>query len=135
MIPKFIERIHVDIPKDLITKFDENMDMVCGVVNKVCVQQVEAVGSEIINQIRDIAVANGIDDVYVLKKKDILSALEKQIPKEPTHEATLYKCLTCPNCKNVIDEFMEFVPEQPKIRVKNPHCKYCGQALDWSDTE
>lgn len=63
------------------------------------------------------------------------SALKKQIPKKPTHEATLYRCLTCPTCKNVIDEFMEFVPEHPKIRVKTLHCKYCGQALDWSDTE
>lgn len=127
MIPKFIERIHVDIPKELITKFDENMDMVCGVVNKVCVQQVEAVGSEIINQIRDMAVANGIDDVYVLKKKDILSALEKQIQKKPTihgyREGREINTIsyTCPVCN--------------KHTSRENFCKYCGQALDWSDTE
>ena len=67
--------------------------------------------------------------------KMIDAAIEKQIPKKPTHEATLYKCFTCPTCKNVIDEFIEFVPDQPKIRVTTLHCKYCGQALDWSDAE
>lgn len=62
-------------------------------------------------------------------------AVEKQIPKKVAHEATLYKCCTCPTCKNAIDEFIEFVPNQPRIRVETLYCKYCGQALDWSDTE
>ena len=65
--------------------------------------------------------------------KIAVKAIEKQIPKKPTHEATLYKCLTCPNCKRIIDEFMEFIPDQPKIRVRMHNCKYCGQALDWSE--
>ena len=61
-------------------------------------------------------------------------ALEKQIPKKITHEATLQRCATCPTCKNVLDEFIDFIPEQPKIRVTFTHCHFCGQALDWSDT-
>ena len=60
-------------------------------------------------------------------------ALEKQIPKKITHEATLQRCATCPTCKNVLDEFIEFIPGQPKIRVTFAHCHFCGQALDWSD--
>ena len=67
--------------------------------------------------------------------KVAISALEKQIPKKVTHEATLYRCTTCPTCKNVIDEFIEFIPGQPKIRVQTIHCKFCGQALDWGDGE
>ncbi len=63
----------------------------------------------------------------------IVSALEKQIPKKPTHEATLYKCFTCPNCKNVVDEFIDFRGE--KTRVITPYCKFCGQNLDWGDKE
>ena len=60
-------------------------------------------------------------------------ALEKQIPKKITHEATLKRCATCPTCKNVLDEFIELVPGQPKIRVTFTHCHFCGQALDWSE--
>ena len=60
-------------------------------------------------------------------------ALEKQIPKKITHEATLQRCATCPTCKNVLDEFIEFIPDQPKIRVTFTHCHFCGQALDWSE--
>ena len=62
-------------------------------------------------------------------------ALEKQIPKKITHEATLQRCATCPTCKNVLDEFIEFVPGQPKIRVTFTHCHFCGQALDRGETE
>lgn len=72
---------------------------------------------------------------YAVAFETAISALEKQTPKKPTHEATLYRCLTCPDCKNVIDEFAEFVPGQPKIRIEMPNCKYCGQALDWSDSK
>lgn len=59
-------------------------------------------------------------------------AVERQIPKKITHEATLQRCATCPTCKNVLDEFIEFIPDQPKIRVTFTHCHFCGQALDWS---
>ena len=60
-------------------------------------------------------------------------ALEKQIPKKITHEATLQRCATCPTCKNVLDKFIEIIPGQPKIRVAFTNCPFCGQALDWSD--
>lgn len=60
-------------------------------------------------------------------------ALEKQIQKKVTHEATLYKCCTCPNCKNVVDRYTEFAGK--KVRVTYIYCHFCGQKLDWSDTE
>lgn len=59
----------------------------------------------------------------------LTKALEKQIPKKPTHEATLYRCCTCPNCKNVIDEFTDFAGQ--RVRVTVQHCRFCGQKLDW----
>ena len=62
----------------------------------------------------------------------IKEALEKQIPKKVTHEATLYRCCTCPTCKNVIDEFTDFTGK--KYRVTVQYCKFCRQALDWSDS-
>lgn len=70
---------------------------------------------------------------YSIAFKTAVKALEKQIPKKITHEATLQRCATCPTCKNVLDEFIEFIPGQPKIRVTFAHCHFCGQALDWSD--
>ena len=63
----------------------------------------------------------------------IRNCIEKQIPKKVTHEATLYRCRTCPTCKNVIDEFTDFLDK--KVRVCVPHCKFCGQALDWGESE
>lgn len=63
----------------------------------------------------------------------ILRTLEKRVPKKITHEATLYRCCTCPSCKNVVDEFIEFRGKRTLVQVSN--CKYCGQALLWEDIE
>lgn len=60
-----------------------------------------------------------------------IAAVEKTIPQKVTHEATLYRCCTCPRCKNVVDEFAEFLGK--KVRVQLKYCNFCGQALDWSD--
>ena len=62
-----------------------------------------------------------------------VKALEKQMPKKITHEASLYECCTCPKCKNVVDKFERFGDSM--VRVKYNYCHFCGQALDWSDTE
>lgn len=70
---------------------------------------------------------------YSIAFETAIEALEKQIPKKITYEATLQRCATCPTCKNVLDEFIELIPGQPKIRVTFTHCHFCGQALDWSD--
>ena len=58
-------------------------------------------------------------------------ALDKQIPKTITHEATLYKCCTCPSCGNVVGEFEKW--GEKEVRITEPFCKICGQALDWND--
>ena len=72
------------------------------------------------------------DDMY-----NAIVALEKQIPKKPQYVDTRFrhhgrkisdgssldKCYKCPNCNSHI--FHVFDSEKC--------CKYCGQALDWSD--
>lgn len=123
MTPKFIEHIHLDIPKDLTPKVIENGNTVCSVINKFAVQQVEKLDDELCKQIYDIAVSNGIDDVYVLDKKTILSALEKQIPKKVEEWLPFFKA-KCPSCNGHIE-----------AHASNLYCCRCGQALDWSDTE
>ena len=81
------------------------------------------------------------DDFEMRISKDcyklIIEALEKQIPKKPQYVDTRFrhhgrkisegssldKCYKCPNCNSHI--FHVFDSEKC--------CKYCGQALDWSD--
>ena len=57
-----------------------------------------------------------------------IKALEKQIPKKPKlMENPLINSkywFYCPNCN---------ASRHTDIKVK--HCSFCGQALDWSDTE
>ena len=48
-----------------------------------------------------------------------------------THEATLYKCCTCPNCKNVVDKFEKW--GENTVRITYNYCHFCGQALDWGE--
>lgn len=45
-------------------------------------------------------------------------ALEKQIPKKAVKTKGE---IVCPTCRTLVGS--------------NPYCRYCGQALDWSDTE
>ena len=58
-------------------------------------------------------------------------ALERQIPTKVTHEASLYKCCTCPNCKNVVDKFEKW--GESTVRITYQYCHFCGQNLDWQD--
>lgn len=62
---------------------------------------------------------------------EAIKAVKKTIPQKVTHEATLYKCCTCPNCKNVVDEFTDFLGK--RVRVQFKYCNICGQALNWSE--
>jgi hypothetical protein len=141
MTPKFMEHIHIDVPKDLTPKFDEFGDMVVSTTNQMIVQQVESIDDAICKQIHDMAVANGIDDVYVLDKKQILSALEKQIPKKP--KILTWQLLIdagwkhgCPNCGCAvgINKHLGFAYEE-YLEPNESFCCSCGQALGWSDTE
>lgn len=62
---------------------------------------------------------------------EAIKAVKKTIPQKVTHEATLYERCTCPNCKSRVDEFADFFEGEVRIPVK--YCKFCGQALDWSE--
>lgn len=55
-----------------------------------------------------------------------ISALEKQIPKKAIDKTCEYDGYygLCPCCNKAISEYKDFA-----------RCWYCGQALDWSDTE
>ena len=64
---------------------------------------------------------------YAVAFETAISALEKQIPKKPIEDDYYDEPAVCPNCGgniiNIADNDYHF-----------QHCHYCGQALDWSDT-
>ena len=63
---------------------------------------------------------------YILAVK---SALEKQIPKKPIKDE--YGFLHCPYCD--YDDYS--LMHDSSFSDRYNYCCYCGQALDWSDTE
>lgn len=57
-------------------------------------------------------------------------ALEKQIPKKGIMIGDNYSSvLSYPNCRKQIVNVWNIAKYEPN------YCHYCGQALDWSDTE
>lgn len=123
MTPKFIEHIHLDIPKDFTPKENALGDIECSITNKIMIEQVEKIDNEICERIKDIAILNGIDEVYVLDRNTIISALEKQIPKKPfVPWDSINKTPICPSCYF-------------GVMATQKYCDECGQALDWSDSE
>lgn len=57
-----------------------------------------------------------------------IEALEKQIPKKP-REAVQSGFFWCPACSKAIKMRIE----DSKINIR--YCPFCGQALDWRETE
>jgi hypothetical protein len=56
-------------------------------------------------------------------------ALEKQIPKKPIKDDLSYSGYKCPACDSNLYRL------RSHNVCKTPCCIFCGQALDWSDTE
>ena len=57
----------------------------------------------------------------------ILDALEKQILKKPIGDLNSVPHYRCPNCNKAIVVYEE--------DYRFPNCRWCGQAIDWSDEE
>ena len=71
------------------------------------------------------------DCVNYISRSEAKKQIKYRIPKKVTHEATIYKCCTCPSCGNVVSSFEKWGDGYVMITVK--FCKFCGQMLDWSD--
>ena len=65
---------------------------------------------------------------YAIAFETAIEALEKQIPKKP-REAVQSGFFWCPACSKAIKMRIE----GSKINIS--YCPYCGQALDWRETE
>lgn len=57
-----------------------------------------------------------------------IKALKKQIPKKI--ELWNGQC-ACPNCNKLFGSYYQL---KTLIHWEMPYCKFCGQALDWSET-
>lgn len=105
------------------------MDYISSFVEKITIERNKKVDSAILGEIQKIIDENGINTKIILNEKAVANALRKQIPTKVTHEATLYNCCTCPNCKNVVDEYETW--GENKVRILYSYCHFCGQSLDW----
>ena len=60
-------------------------------------------------------------------EKMVLNALEKQMPKH--YDLWNNQC-SCPTCNKLFGSYCQL---KTLIHWEMPYCKFCGQALDWSD--
>lgn len=106
---------HIDLGNTLkyedLTGFDTY-------VKRISVQIADTTDKLIMDAITRIAIAEGITDVYVLDKQNIVTALKKQIPQKPKGDGCF-----CPVCG-----------EDVLMNVTN-YCCICGQALDWNEVQ
>ena len=65
---------------------------------------------------------------YAIAFETSIEALKKQIPKKP-REAVQSGFFWCPACSKAIKMRIE----GSKINIS--YCPFCGQALDWGETE
>ena len=72
----------------------------------------------------DSAFEQGEDDRLAIY--NAIELLEKQIPMKPTWVDSVPHS-RCSVCRNAVSVYID----SPKL----PYCYWCGQALDWSDTE
>jgi peptide subunit release factor 1 (eRF1) len=64
-----------------------------------------------------------------------ISALEKQIPKNPIKKEEQYKKITveiyyCPICNEEVSR-----RSKSSYLCKTPYCDECGQKIDWSEAQ
>ena len=95
--------------------------------NSVILRWKKDLDETIFGEIKHKMIENGVKTEYVLNEKAFMAAIKKQIPKEPLicgyREGREINTISyvCPICHKHIS--------------RENFCKYCGQALDWSDTK
>ncbi len=67
---------------------------------------------------------------------------ERQIPKKPYLDKLHHHEYYCPNCEGYIWDRLEFnkcdwcgneMPIMPPEHIPPSYCRWCGQAIDWSE--
>ena len=71
---------------------------------------------------------DGDDEVFREDEEALMRAIiaiQRLIPRKPTPGYSGIYAI-CPNCRRLVLQF-----EQSHGNIEIPHCKWCGQALDW----
>lgn len=120
---------HIDLGNTLkyddLTGFDTY-------VKRISVQIADTTDKLIMDAITRIAIEEGITDLYVLDKQNIVAALKKQIPEKVKYldrhgagydywNKDYYNCTAC--------------GRRLRNKQHDPYCPRCGQALDWGDED
>ena len=127
-IGKIIQGKLPEIKKD----YDLMGNEVYSITNKAIISMQENINDKLYESIREIAVDNGINTIYVMDKKVIIEALTKQlVAKKPIcinfsidrrlaeHNIMEGKCPTC--------------GETVTGNWYGEYCGCCGQKLEWED--
>ena len=73
---------------------------------------------------------DGDDEVFREDEEALMRAIiaiQRLTPRKPEiSNSGVYS--VCPNCRKFLEQF-----EQPHGNIEIPHCKWCGQALDWKE--
>lgn len=124
--PEFIKHIDISIPKISVDEFT----LATQGLRKLSVQIADQTDNLIIDGIREIAEKEGITDLYIINKENVVAALKKQIPQKPLDICTpVVTWGICPNCQG---EISKLNGRPARHIIGTNYCPDCGQALDWS---
>ena len=117
-IGKLIQGKLPEIKKD----YDLMGNEVYSIVDKAIISMQENIDDKLCEHIRQVAMDNGIDTVYVMDKKVITKALTKQLEakKPKVFGDGDIKARFCAECGTVVLKDQKY-------------CFNCGQKLDWED--
>ena len=128
-----IDKNYIGVHLNRPLNFNEVSDGI-GYVHKVAVQIAETTDRLVLSAIEEIAKEQGITDLYVIDKRNVVAALKKQIPMELDYEGDgydenglIYDYAKCRVCGHDFE-----------YGINDWGCKYCsdcGQALDWGQED
>lgn len=119
--------LHINLPCSL--EFDNG---ITSAIQKVAVQMQEKIDDTIIREITKAAKEQGITDLYILDKKNIIAAMQKQMPMKVL-ETTLHGNVEAYHCKNCFNRVATFIDGSLVSGKIQKHCDECGQRLDMSE--
>ena len=111
---KFGELFSIKQPFDIKITEDTSAE---SLTQKILVVMRDNIDNAIVGEIVKTATAEGVTDLAILNKAEIIKALEKQIPKKAIINKRKIQCVNGHN--------------QPTQHYK--YCPMCGQLMDWSD--
>ena len=112
-----------------------NLDFENGIasaIQKVVVQMQEKIDDTIIREITKAAREQGITDLYILDKKNIIAAMQKQMPMKVL-ESTMPGKVEAVHCKNCFNRVATFINGDLVSGKIQKYCDECGQRLDMSE--